>query len=154
MAWRSDRRQNQTKFGGARRDRTDDLLLAKQALSQLSYGPDGRPACRAYAREKRAKLVGPGRVELPTSRLSGVRSNHLSYGPPFRKDAGFPMPEAGGADRSGEAGSGLRPRRKRNEDGGVPPNGPVISGPESKKSNSRSPAPGCPGAGSHLKDYP
>ena len=28
--------------GGARRDRTDDLLLAKQALSQLSYGPDAR----------------------------------------------------------------------------------------------------------------
>ena len=27
------------KLGGARRDRTDDLLLAKQALSQLSYGP-------------------------------------------------------------------------------------------------------------------
>ena len=26
-------------IGGARRDRTDDLLLAKQALSQLSYGP-------------------------------------------------------------------------------------------------------------------
>ena len=26
-------------------------------------------------------LVGPGRLELPTSRLSGVRSNHLSYGP-------------------------------------------------------------------------
>ena len=27
------------RFGGARRNRTDDLLLAKQALSQLSYGP-------------------------------------------------------------------------------------------------------------------
>ena len=26
--------------GGANRDRTDDLLLAKQALSQLSYGPN------------------------------------------------------------------------------------------------------------------
>ena len=26
--------------GGANRDRTDDLLLAKQALSQLSYGPE------------------------------------------------------------------------------------------------------------------
>ena len=26
--------------GGAGRDRTDDLLLAKQALSQLSYSPD------------------------------------------------------------------------------------------------------------------
>ena len=25
--------------GGANRGRTDDLLLAKQALSQLSYGP-------------------------------------------------------------------------------------------------------------------
>ena len=28
-----------TKTGGARRDRTDDLMLAKHALSQLSYGP-------------------------------------------------------------------------------------------------------------------
>jgi hypothetical protein len=28
------------KAGGARRDRTDDLMLAKHALSQLSYGPD------------------------------------------------------------------------------------------------------------------
>ena len=26
-------------------------------------------------------MVGPGRLELPTLRLSGVRSNHLSYGP-------------------------------------------------------------------------
>ena len=26
--------------GGARRDRTDDLMLAKHALSQLSYGPE------------------------------------------------------------------------------------------------------------------
>ena len=62
--------------GGARRDRTDDILLAKQALSQLSYGPitETKPASE--------ELVGPGRLELPTSRLSGVRSNHLSYGPP------------------------------------------------------------------------
>ena len=28
------------RHGGARRDRTDDLMLAKHALSQLSYGPD------------------------------------------------------------------------------------------------------------------
>ena len=28
--------------GGANRDRTDDLKLAKLALSQLSYGPDDR----------------------------------------------------------------------------------------------------------------
>ena len=28
-------------------------------------------------------MVGPGRFELPTSPLSGVRSNQLSYGPDF-----------------------------------------------------------------------
>ena len=28
-----------TGYGGAGRDRTDDPLLAKQVLSQLSYGP-------------------------------------------------------------------------------------------------------------------
>jgi hypothetical protein len=35
------RTSGKTPAGGARRDRTDDLLLAKQALSQLSYGPSG-----------------------------------------------------------------------------------------------------------------
>jgi hypothetical protein len=33
---------NPTKSGGARRDRTADLLHAMQALSQLSYGPTWR----------------------------------------------------------------------------------------------------------------
>ena len=62
-------------FGGGERDRTDDLLLAKQALSQLSYTPLIKNS------KKHAILVGPGRLELPTSRLSGVRSNQLSYRP-------------------------------------------------------------------------
>ena len=31
------------------------------------------------------EMVGPGRFELPTSRLSGVRSNQLSYGPLLSK---------------------------------------------------------------------
>jgi hypothetical protein len=35
----SDGNPTAKRSGGARRDRTDDLLLAKQALSQLSYGP-------------------------------------------------------------------------------------------------------------------
>ena len=52
--------------GGADRGRTGDLLLAKQALSQLSYGP---------SRVGPARMVGLGRLELPTSPLSGVRSN-------------------------------------------------------------------------------
>ena len=50
-------------LGGARRDRTDDLLLAKQALSQLSYGPVKR-----YARPK---LGGPGTTR--TSDLTLIR---------------------------------------------------------------------------------
>src|SRR5580658_2390268 len=61
---------------GADRDRTDDLRLAKPALSQLSYSPIW---CRAQVCW--APRVGQGRLELPTSRLSGVRSNHLSYWP-------------------------------------------------------------------------
>ena len=59
--------------GGADRDRTDDPLLAKQVLSQLSYSPMFRVSA--------AEVVGLGRVELPTSPLSGVRSNQLSYRP-------------------------------------------------------------------------
>ena len=61
--------------GGADRDRTGDPLLAKQVLSQLSYSPVLR-------------MVGLGRFELPTSPLSGVRSNQLSYRPEFRTVAG------------------------------------------------------------------
>jgi hypothetical protein len=102
--------------GGARRDRTDDLLLAKQALSQLSYGPDAsqrwqvsvgksalasqywlarravarggwhrppslRYGAAAFAALRERRLVGLGRFELPTSRLSSARSNQLSYKP-------------------------------------------------------------------------
>ena len=64
-------------FCGADRDRTDDLRLAKPALSRLSYSPRRR----TVVYDPRPAVVGQGRVELPTSRLSGVRSNHLSYWP-------------------------------------------------------------------------
>ena len=56
-------------------------------------------------------MVGLGRVELPTSRLSGVRSNHLSYRPGVRL-----MPQHTYLCK------GLR---KRNVDGGIPPNAPM-----------------------------
>ncbi len=52
---------------GADRDRTDGLRLAKAALSQLSYSP-------AISGGLDCSLVGLGRLELPTSPLSGVRS--------------------------------------------------------------------------------
>ena len=63
-------------FGGARRDRTDDLLRARQALSQLSYGPS-----TIIIRPFLGQMVGLGGFEPPTSPLSGVRSNQLSYRP-------------------------------------------------------------------------
>jgi hypothetical protein len=66
--------QNATEHGGGERDRTDDLKLAKLALSQLSYAP-------GQSQNALAPVVGLSRLELPTSRLSGVRSNHLSYRP-------------------------------------------------------------------------
>src|SRR5712664_3280339 len=42
--------------------------------------PSFKRACRAEAAEQR-RLVGLGRLELPTSRLSSARSNQLSYKP-------------------------------------------------------------------------
>ncbi len=38
-------------------------------------------ACGVPAIVRHHEVVGPGRFELPTSPLSGVRSNQLSYGP-------------------------------------------------------------------------
>ena len=78
--------------GGADRDRTGDLMLAKHALSQLSYSPIYPPQKVKIAfrgpRGACAEMVGLGRVELPTSPLSGVRSNQLSYRPSLAKPAG------------------------------------------------------------------
>jgi hypothetical protein len=94
-------RRSQTS-GGARRDRTDDLMLAKHALSQLSYGPvrHATPPSLAVQPNWRRKigsngLVGLGRLELPTSRLSSARSNQLSYKPePFASRQGLLRPSA------------------------------------------------------------
>ena len=73
------------KIGGAERDRTADPLLAKQALSQLSYSPIfGRLPFKTRGQLQSpsgSQMVGLDRIELSTSRLSGVRSNHLSYRP-------------------------------------------------------------------------
>ena len=42
--------------GGARRDRTDDLMLAKHALYQLSYGPIRSRSARAVVRPIRPRI--------------------------------------------------------------------------------------------------
>ena len=54
--------------------RTPDFLLAKQALSQLSYIPVQSPAPFSAG-----PCVGQTRLELVTSRLSAECSNQLSY---------------------------------------------------------------------------
>ena len=51
-----------------------------------------------------SKLVGPGRLELPASALSGLRSSQLSYGPGWLKRTG--RPHAAG---TGPTGNQYRP---------------------------------------------
>ena len=98
-------RDEVAKMNGGERIRTDDPLLAKQVLYQLSYAPVGpKPNSQRVARQcstGRAKLVvnrvaansgdcfqhrgamlkamGQGGLEPPTPRLSSVCSNQLSY---------------------------------------------------------------------------
>ncbi len=64
--------------GGARRDRTDDLMLAKHALSQLSYGhvPEdeccclARLACLAVARGSKSAFALRASARQPSLRFA------------------------------------------------------------------------------------
>lgn len=72
-----------------RMDRTAISRPTKKTWWSQTGSNRRHPACKAGALPAelwphillQGILVGPGRLELPTSRLSGVRSNHLSYGP-------------------------------------------------------------------------
>ena len=90
-------------------------MLAKHALSQLSYVPKGHAS-----RQNVPSMVGLGRLERPTSPLSGVRSNHLSYRPStieLSRDQTASKPAVGSLER-------LRYLvRKRNEGGICPAKG-------------------------------
>ena len=52
------------KFGGADRDRTDDLKLAKLALSQLSYDPTRNSNVGDRVSERNAFVVASGRPTI------------------------------------------------------------------------------------------
>ena len=94
---------------GGDRVRTDDPLLAKQALSQLSYAPaisdaiSDRPVA---SNSRHGPNMGQGGLEPPTPRLSSVCSNQLSYWP---KPCGIsrrslplsPAPQGGPQDLEG-----------------------------------------------------
>ena len=72
------------------------------------------PACKAGALpaelRPRKGVVGRGGLEPPTSRLSGVRSNHLSYRPASRSEALLRMRPSSGRTQ------GAAPRPARVED--------------------------------------
>jgi hypothetical protein len=81
-------RQRRRRKNGGDRDRTDDPLLAKQVLSQLSYTPVAAKAnklayqpaqTRTSPTPQENMVVGQGGFEPPTPRLSSVCSNQLSY---------------------------------------------------------------------------
>src|ERR1700722_8987223 len=77
------------------------------------------------------KVVGLGRLELPTSRLSSARSNQLSYKPPTR-GACSRAPVRTRCIAQAQPLARVRPRRKRNVDGEIPPmelSNPEIAGP-------------------------
>ena len=59
------------KPGGANRDRTGDLLLAKQALSQLSYGPVGGnvTTAKTISIRRRVSVGGSGWIRTIDPRL-------------------------------------------------------------------------------------
>ena len=84
----SERALSGANNGGASRDRTDDPLLAKQMLSQLSYGPGNLPD------HDLPRMVGLAGFEPATPRLSSVCSNQLSY----RPGSGRTAREFGGSD--------------------------------------------------------
>ena len=66
------------------------------------------------------KVVGLGRLELPTSRLSSARSNQLSY-KPLNTRSMLARSGLHQMHRTSAALARVRPQRKRNEDGEIPP---------------------------------
>ena len=107
LVWKHPTTFRQRGHGGDR-DRTDDPLLAKQVLSQLSYAPKSQRTwalsewLTPYANTALQRLrvasrlslppgdfsfakgkgkMGQGGLEPPTPRLSSVCSNQLSYWP-------------------------------------------------------------------------
>ena len=81
----------------------------KPGALPLSYAP--KSSRRGW------KLVGPGRFELPTSRLSSARSNQLSYEPPPEGQNYWRLLSCIGSGRDALAAasrmSGRRDRRRR-----------------------------------------
>ena len=79
---RSQINQQHLDGGGGERARTDDLLRARQALSQLSYTP-AKLSHHVVLHPLKKDMVGLDGFEPSTSRLSGVRSNRTELQAPL-----------------------------------------------------------------------
>ena len=121
-------------------------LLACRAAAHDSWHspPFATLGAAAFASLPRAKLVGLGRFELPTSRLSSARSNQLSYKP--EPGVSGQKPVIRGRLVASDYrilitdSWSARSRRKRNGDGGVLPMGqPILksTGPDVSKRSDR-----------------
>ena len=115
------------------RTKFDQHPFGNQTIWWSQTGSNRRPhACKARAlpaelwpRNQKTNahsmnVVGLGRLELPTSRLSSARSNQLSYKPPTR-GACSRAPVRTRCIAQAQPLARVRPRRKRNEDGEIPP---------------------------------
>ena len=107
------------------RTRRRMLLLRSPSLALRRSSLRSRRPAEPEAAEQR-RLVGLGRLELPTSRLSSARSNQLSYKPLtlfLKKDRDLLTrnQQSCRPRRTSAALARVRPRRKRNEDGEIPP---------------------------------
>ena len=107
--------------GSNRRPHACKARALPTELWPLSRKSNGRPV-RTVIRSIRPRcltqcVVGPGRLELPTSRLSGVCSNQLSYRPLKRFAPARPPGPAGNAIAPQPLGCSVF--GKRNEDGGA-----------------------------------
>src|SRR6267154_2626517 len=114
--------------------KTNALCCAYRALAfagATAQQPSFKKACQAEAAEQR-RLVGLGRLELPTSRLSSARSNQLSYKPLtlFLKGSGpacaqpAKLPAASHKRSPGACSSAKKEKRRRRN----PANGAQRSG--------------------------
>ena len=138
---------------GGDRIRTDDPLLAKQVLYQLSYAPvhlgqGNRTAkngiakrysalrgsaaqvaslClrRIFALPQGKAKMGQGGLEPPTPRLSSVCSNQLSYWPPHLVDPR--NTPAGSCSRQGQPSRIAR--RREGQPDGCQVGGPIVQPP-------------------------
>src|SRR5439155_8336623 len=98
---------------GANRDRTGDLLLAKQALSHLSYGPVGFECREAHDRTSAAASTsGRGRKSLAGLARNAGAPARISRRPP-RAFPLIPPPNAAGARRRRGRMAGGRSQARR-----------------------------------------